>query len=337
MKKGTGMNPRWTLCAVMLFALFTVSAAEAAPPVTGSGSVGRVPKWVNTTELGDSSISEDGAGHVAIGTIVNPGITLNVYSATQLGMFVGTSGSHPAFYARSSHTGVGGETSNGTGVVGTTDNITSFRFNTAVLGSSQTGDGVFGRSTSKSRNSAAVLGFGVTGGALAGMFAGDVDVFGTLWKAGGSFKIDHPLDPENRYLYHSFVESPDMKNIYDGVLVLDYDGEATVELPEWFQALNRDFRYLLTPIGAPAPGLHIAEEIADNRFRVAGGVAGMKVSWQVTGIRQDAWARKNRIPIEEQKAEGERGYYLHPEALGQPEERGIEWVREAERSHPPSR
>src|SRR5919197_2426169 len=66
---------------------------------------------------------------------------------------------------------------------------------------------------------------------------GDVNITGRLHKAGGSFKIDHPLDPENKYLYHSFVESPDMKNVYDGVVVLDAAGEALVPLPDWFEAL----------------------------------------------------------------------------------------------------
>ena len=178
----------------------------------------------------------------------------------------------------------------------------------------------------------AVAGSGADGASngLAGLFEGDVEVNGNLTKASGSFKIDHPLDPENKYLYHSFVESPDMKNIYDGLIRLDANGEATVAMPEWFSALNRDFRYFLTAIGAPMPGLYIAEELQDNRFRVAGGQPGMKVSWQVTGVRQDAYANKNRIKVEEEKTERERGSYLHPEAFNQPEERGVEWVRNPE-------
>ncbi|HXI93635.1 MAG TPA: hypothetical protein VNO24_26930 [Blastocatellia bacterium] len=170
---------------------------------------------------------------------------------------------------------------------------------------------------------------GATNG-LAGRFDGNVEVTGMLSKGGGSFKIDHPLDPENKYLLHSFVESPDMKNIYDGLASLDNNGEAIVELPEWFGALNRDFRYLLTALGAPMPGLHIAEEISNNRFRISGGMAGMKVSWQVTGIRQDAWANKNRIRVEENKSEKERGHFLHPEAFGQAEERGITFANQPE-------
>ena len=176
----------------------------------------------------------------------------------------------------------------------------------------------------------ASAGSGPFGFGLAGEFDGDVEISGMLSKGGGSFKIDHPLDPENRYLSHSFVESPDMKNIYDGVAKLDSNGELVVEMPEWFSALNRDFRYLLTPVGAPMPGLYIAEELSNNRFKIAGGAAGVKVSWQVTGIRQDAWAKKNRIRVDVEKTDRERGFYLHPEAFDQPEERGIGWVRNAE-------
>jgi len=165
---------------------------------------------------------------------------------------------------------------------------------------------------------------------FAGYFFGDVAVTGNLSKGGGSFKIDHPLDPANKYLYHSFVESPDMMNIYNGNVVLDANGEAVVELPDWFGALNRDFRYQLTAVGAPGPNLYIAQEIENNSFRIAGGNAGSKVSWQVTGIRQDAWANAHRIPVEVDKPERERGYYIHPELYGAPEEKGMEWARHAE-------
>jgi hypothetical protein len=150
---------------------------------------------------------------------------------------------------------------------------------------------------------------------------GNLSVNGTLSKGGGSFKIDHPLDPENKYLYHSFVESPDMMNVYNGNVVLDARGEATVELPDWFEALNSDFRYQLTSIGRFSP-VYVAEEIAGNRFRIAGGRAGGKVSWQVTGIRQDAFARAHRIPVEVEKEPEARGTYLHPVEHGAPPEKG---------------
>jgi hypothetical protein len=144
---------------------------------------------------------------------------------------------------------------------------------------------------------------------------GGLTVDGPLVKPAGSFRIDHPLDPENKYLYHSFVESPDMKNIYDGVVRLDANGQAIVELPEWFEALNRDFRYQLTCIGGFAP-VYIADEVSANRFRIAGGKPGMKVSWTVTGIRHDRFANEHRIVVEEDKPAQERGKSADP--LDQP-------------------
>ena len=160
------------------------------------------------------------------------------------------------------------------------------------------------------------------GTTFAGAFDGDVVVTGNLSKAGGSFKIDHPLDPANKYLQHSFVESPDMMNIYNGNITLDANGTATVTMPDWFDALNRDFRYQLTAIGAPGPNLYVAEEVNNNHFSIAGGGAGMKVSWQVTGVRHDAWAEAHRIQVEVPKDPRQVGTYLHPELLGKPESLG---------------
>jgi hypothetical protein len=225
--------------------------------------------------------------------------------------------------------GIGG---NGTGFGGTGGLL--FGGDSSLFG----GDGLIaqgGRGRSGGSGGSGVIAFGGEGvdGAvrgLAGDFRGDISVSGNLSKGGGSFKIDHPLDPPNKYLYHSFVESPDMKNIYDGVITLDAAGEAIVELPEWFGALNRDLRYLLTAIGAPGPTLYIAEEVNGNHFKIAGGSPRMKVSWQVTGIRQDAWANAHRIPVEEEKPGSERGYYLHPELFGQPEQKNVQWARHPE-------
>jgi hypothetical protein len=153
-------------------------------------------------------------------------------------------------------------------------------------------------------------------GGYAGYFAGDVTVTGMLTKGGGSFKIDDPIDPTGKYLSHSFVESPDMMNIYNGTATLDAHGRATVTMPDWFSALNRDFQYQLTSIGAPGPKLYIASEMNGNTFQIAGGKKGMRVSWMVTGIRQDVWANAHRIPTEEAKPEKEQGRYLHPELYG---------------------
>jgi hypothetical protein len=163
-----------------------------------------------------------------------------------------------------------------------------------------------------------------SGGQFAGDFSGNVRVTGNLTvtgsvsKGSGSFTIDHPLDPANKYLSHSFVESPDMMNVYNGNVTLDANGEAIVILPDWFEALNRDFRYQLTALGAPGPNLYIAEEVANGRFKIGGGAGSGRVSWQVTGIRHDAFADAHRIAIEEDKPAAERGHYLYPELYGQP-------------------
>jgi trimeric autotransporter adhesin len=98
-----------------------------------------------------------------------------------------------------------------------------------------------------------------------------------------------------------------------------------VVLPDWFEALNRDFRYQLTVIGQFAQAI-VAEKIKGNRFKIRTSLPNVEVSWQVTGIRQDAFAERHRIPVEEVKPERERGSYLHPADFDQPEEKGVEWA-----------
>lgn len=242
----------------------------------------------------------------------------------------GTPGSAIAVYGQSSSgdgMGIGGYFyGGGTGVQasasvpGTTDRIGVYG---SAYGSSGTCYGVKAHAQGSGTN------YGIHstsyGGATnyAGYFNGNVQVAGTLTKSSGAFRIDHPLDPANKYLQHSFVESPDMKNIYDGVVSLGSSGEAWVVLPKWFEALNRDFRYQLTPIGAPAPNLHVADVITDGRFRIAGGEPGMDVSWMVTGIRRDPYAEAHPIEVELEKPAGEQGLYIHPELYGLPREAAI--------------
>lgn len=225
--------------------------------------------------------------------------------------------------------GVSGASATGDGVHG----VANATGKAGVLGvtTAAKGYGVYGRNKSSDNYGylgvagAGVYGVGVgagnavsgraTGSGLAGSFTGNVAISGKLSKGSGSFLIDHPLDPANKYLSHSFVESPDMMNIYNGNAVLNANGEAWVVLPEWFEALNHEFRYQLTPIGGFAP-LYIAKEIQTNTFKIAGGTPNMTVSWQVTGVRQDAFATANPIQVEEWKTEADQGYYLHPEAYG---------------------
>jgi hypothetical protein len=261
------------------------------------------------------------------------------------------------------------EGSNGTGVQGVNNvggaGVFGTGRNVGVQGSSfgsggvgDIGIGVFGVSSraavqgeSSSGSGWGAVGssshIGVWGGNISGRsyraayFKGDVQLTGILYKNGwNAFMIDHPLDPANKYLYHSSVESPDLKNLYDGIVTLDDKGEAEIELPDWFSELNKDFRYQLTAIGAPGPNLYIAEEISEantnysnrsssraknnnSRFKIAGGNSSMKVSWQVTGLRNDPYAKANPIQVEEDKPDKERGYYIHPEVYGESAEKGL--------------
>ncbi len=153
-------------------------------------------------------------------------------------------------------------------------------------------------------------------------------ISGALHKGGGGFTIDHPCDPTNKYLSHSFVESSEMKNLYDGVVVLDAYGEAVVQLPLWFEVLNGEFRYQLTPIGAAGPNLYIAQELKNQQFKIAGGAPNMNVCWQVTGNRQDRWAQTNQLVVEQAKSGAERDHYLHPEAYGHALEKSIAQVHQ---------
>jgi hypothetical protein len=242
------------------------------------------------------------------------------------------------------------DSTSGAGVNGNASAISGFTYGVFGRSSSTNGNGVFGYASAASGSTIGVSGFvespaGTAGRFVAhsglglilqgssgsnqtqvfsvdasgnGYFAGNLNVTGNVSKGSGSFKIDHPLDPANKYLSHSFVESPDMMNVYNGVVALDARGSAWVDLPDYFQTLNRDYRYQLTSIGAPGPNLYIAKEVSGNRFRISGGRPHAKVSWQVTGIRHDAYADANRIQVEEEKPANQRGTYLHPELFGGP-------------------
>jgi hypothetical protein len=245
----------------------------------------------------------------------------------------------------------GANTSDGSGIWGASLGTGTTGFGIGVQGTSEadTGTGVAGFANASVGNagsppngvwgfSFATLGIGVLGQTSQadgyGVYSkgnahvqGNLTVSGSIAKGSGTFKIDHPLDPTNKYLYHSFVESPDMKNVYDGVATLDAKGEAIVKLPAWFEALNKDFRYQLTAMGPTDRVLYVKSRLKGNAFAIGGGTAGQEVSWQLTGIRQDAFANANRVVAEVAKTGAEKGRYLHPKEHGQPESKGIAALR----------
>ena len=241
--------------------------------------------------------------------------------------------------------GVYGSAASGVGVYGTS--VSGY----GLYAQSTSNIGVYGRSTA----GVAVLGYSSVNGNYSGEFYndnaagyggifwntanghylqggtpsyggysnGDFAVAGTLSKTAGTFKIDHPQDPANKYLVHSFVESPDMMNVYNGNIITNANGDATITLPGYFYSLNKDFRYQLTPIGSFAQTMVATKISATNTFTIKSDKPNIEVSWQVTGVRQDAYANAHRIVDVVNKTGDEKGKYIHPELFGQAKEKGI--------------
>jgi hypothetical protein len=315
----------------------TVDGSLGAGPITAtSSSSGGTGIFANAGSSGGSNgVIAEGATGVAAYTTVAGSIAVygNGGNSTGSNGVVG----YGATGVAGNSTITGSYGTYGSGSTGVWGNSTGTGANVGVLGLGATGVsgsgdtwGVLGESSSPN-GSGGGFGNSSTGDALftynqsggyAAFFDGDVDVDGNLSKAGGSFKIDDPLDPANKYLYHSFVESPDMMNIYNGNANTDEQGSAVVRLPEWFETLNRDFRYQLTVIGQFAQAI-VASKVANHQFAIKTDKPNVEVSWQVTGIRQDAWANAHRIPVEVEKAQADRGLYLHPELFGAPAEKNI--------------
>ena len=138
------------------------------------------------------------------------------------------------------------------------------------------------------------------------------------------FTIDHPLDPQHKLLKHFSIESNEILNVYRGNVILNGNGEATVELPSYFDAININFSYNLTAIGSKAD-LFVKSEISNRQFEIAGGKPGQKVSWVVYADRNDPYIQQNPAVKENevQKPDGWDGKYLQPQLFGASEEQGI--------------
>jgi hypothetical protein len=317
---------------------FTVSGS----PVTASGTLAL--NWNTAPTSADTAnaiVKRDSTGSFSATTITATALNINIPSG--LAIIANTSGDAAILAGSDTNEGVAGTSVSGDGVFGDSisgngvEGDTGSELGYGVYGTNSAGDGVGVYGYAPQEDGAGLFGQGAYGLLAGGSFAGglfdgqvivdgDETVNGNLSKDSGSFKIDHPLDPANKYLYHSFVESPDMMNIYNGNIITDASGEGIVTLPEWFETLNRDFRYQLTVVGQFAQAM-VSGKVANHQFSIKTDKPNVEVSWQVTGIRQDAWANAHRIPVEEMKSEQERGFYKHPELYNAPAEKSIMWAR----------
>jgi hypothetical protein len=262
-----------------------------------------------------------GSGWAAIGFQGLSGC--NNYSL--LGDGIGTYLNSPAggeIHFRNGNTEFMFQDSNGALVINSTaDGVdaTSSQFTgNGVVGTAEVGSDPFG--VWGFNNSGNGFGLVSTGNALV---TGNLQVEGAITAGTKDFRIDHPLDPANKYLYHASVESSEMMNIYTGNITTDASGEATVKMPSWFESLNTDFRYQLTVMGQFAQAI-IGRKIENNQFTIRTSVPNVEVSWQVTGVRHDAYAMAHPLVVEQAK-EKEAGYYIHPELYGQSAEKGMMW------------
>ncbi|MGH1337014.1 MAG: hypothetical protein ACRBFS_12890 [Aureispira sp.] len=143
-----------------------------------------------------------------------------------------------------------------------------------------------------------------------------------------SFVIDHPAAPTEKTLRHFSVESNEVLNLYRGIVELDANGQGIVALPDYFDAINTNVTYQLTPIGTGVQP-YVAVEEANNQFTVA-GAPNTKVSWTIHAQRNDPTLRYfeqvkgagYKSPVTAKKPH-EQGKYLVPEAYGQPKEAGV--------------
>jgi len=149
---------------------------------------------------------------------------------------------------------------------------------------------------------------------------GDFTVLGVK-----AFTIDHPLDPENKLLMHVAAESNEVINFYSGNITTDASGKATVSLPDYFEAINKDYRYQLTVVGGTFAQAIISKEVSNNKFEIATNQPNVKVSWEVKGVRNDNRMKKNPFVAEQLKTPTQKGKYYDPASYNLPESKGISY------------
>jgi hypothetical protein len=300
---------------------------------TGVGVLGSASATGGTTSLGlqgqttTTGTGSTGSSGLAGGT---SGVTYGMVGQTNsttnsarglFGLAAGTTGTTYGFWG-ASNSGVGvGVVGNAIGagaslgLQGQNTSTTNNAIGSSGLAAGATGRtyGVYGQSNSGNNTAASgVYGFAAVPAVAWGIYT-------PHWLGGGTkaFFIDHPLDPENKYLTHYCSEGHEPLNVYSGNIKTDANGLATVTLPAYVEGANTDFRYQLTCMGQLANAV-IKEKLQNNRFVILTDKPNVEVSWQLSGVRNDPTLRyliKGR-PVEMAKDADARGKYLLPQAYG---------------------
>ena len=139
------------------------------------------------------------------------------------------------------------------------------------------------------------------------------------------FTIDHPLDPENKLLMHAAAESNEVINFYSGNIQTDGTGKATVTLPDYFESINKDFRYQLTVIGTSFAQATISKEVVNHKFEISTNQPNVKVSWEVKGVRNDLRMQKNPFVAEVEKSPEMKGKYFDAKSHNQPQTKSVSY------------
>lgn len=303
------------------------ATAERAAGVAGRSRLGAGVAGIAEAQRQPGVLGENEAGGSGV-----LGKTTGSDKSLPIASVAGVSGVSEATAA-----GVVGSSAHGLGVVGLGHGMGGsaswFGPGAGVFGGSPDGPGVAGYGKpgvlgwTAGGDAPAISAFGPIGGLGGANILGNVTIAGTLKVAvSKQFVIDHPLDAENRYLRHAAVEAPALKTFYDGTVTLDDGGRARVTLPDWFSALNSDLCYSLTPLGGPAPDLHVAEEFDGEGFTIGGGRPGARACWQVTGVRQDRSATAAPLIVEEDKEPENVGRYVDPAAFGREPTDNLAWA-----------
>lgn len=308
-----------------------VSGTILATTKIGVGT-GSMPYMLNartTTTTGGVFSQSNGNGVRAVSGATSGAFAAGSFNAASpqgygvFGINTGSTGlSYGGYFKTSSPTGIG---VHGDTVMNSVAEDFGSKF--GIYGTARIADqfvdfsaGVFGESI----NGAGTIAYGVLGQNNPTNFGyavfgnGDTGATGTK-----SFQIDDPRDPENSWIRHYCTESSEPLLVYSGTVALDSNGAAMVSLPDYWSSINANPRYQLTPIGASMPNLYVASEVANNKFKIAGGKAGMKVTWTVTGTRNDPWVRRSGIRDVITKPASARGKYYDPSLYGQPNTKSL--------------